>query len=95
MGSINTQQAEAIYRYKMDLIDKNLRDTGRAIEVSVLKRESRWLSRKYHVIPKTIRDIWNRRTWVRTTSILWKTEDAKMSEMSEMFTETRRRMLEL
>jgi hypothetical protein len=40
------------------------------------------LSRKYQVTPKTIRDIWNRRTWRSVTSSLVSLTQYKLSSTS-------------
>mmetsp|Transcript_7369 Transcript_7369/g.22515 ORF Transcript_7369/g.22515 Transcript_7369/m.22515 type:complete len:234 (+) Transcript_7369:82-783(+) len=40
------------------------------------------IARQYGVSPKTIRDIWNRRTWMDATVPFLSDEDAKLQEMS-------------
>jgi hypothetical protein len=36
-----------------------------------LKGQSELIAQQYGVAPKTVRDIWNRRSWTNTTYILW------------------------
>ena len=42
-----------------------------------IRGESARLSKRYGVSAKTIRDIWNRKSWVSTTASLWSEETAQ------------------
>ena len=45
-----------------------------------LKGKSNRLAKQYKVSAKTIRDIWNRRTWTFATCNLWREEVSKSAE---------------
>ncbi|EKX46370.1 hypothetical protein GUITHDRAFT_107978 [Guillardia theta CCMP2712] len=44
-------------------------DTGLTTRASII------LSKSFHISPKAVRDIWNKRTWVRETLSLWTPEE--------------------
>ena len=62
---LNEVQAIEIYRQKKSKVN------GLGLEGSTT-----FLAKKYNISPKTIRDIWNRRTWIDQTRPLW-TDDEK------------------
>jgi hypothetical protein len=72
---LNGSLAAEIYKEKLALItptsfesclkDTRVKTKGKSVQVSA----------KYGVSAKTIRDIWNRRTWTDATSFLWSSHD--------------------
>ena len=75
---LTEEQAIEIYQWKLDTVSEYIR-LGE-VDLSVLKGKSLILSKVYEVSPKTIRDIWNRNTWIKATSSLWASEDPIFSE---------------
>jgi hypothetical protein len=74
--------AMEIYKVKLELL--NPKDFYSCFHPStrLLKGHSVPVARKYNVSAKTIRDIWNRKTWTFATSFLWS------QERSEVLTES-------
>ena len=73
---LTPQLAEEIYTQKVVL--QTPRDFGSCFETSkLLKGQSGRVAKKYNVSAKTIRDIWNRRTWTFATCHLWRGEIVK------------------
>ncbi len=73
------ENAVEIYQQKIDILSMfNSKNTHRvAIDlVDPLKGRSLDISFSFGVSPKTVRDIWNRRTWQYATCHLWSTDDA-------------------
>ena len=56
---LSENQAYEIYQWKQSLLQKSISGT------SVM------IASRYNVSPKTVRDIWNRRTWCNATRSLW------------------------
>ena len=79
IGIVLTEDLAArIYQCKLDLKapqgtaahdTEHDKTRGKSVPVSI----------KFGVSPKTIRDIWTRRTWASTTSHLWHLEDDSSS----------------
>lgn len=65
--------ARAIYRVKLQL----LQQYGRLVE-SIATHVAWRLAFQYSVSSRTIRDVWNRKTWVSATYTLWCEEDCDM-----------------
>jgi hypothetical protein len=61
-------QAVEIYMFRNEL--------GR--DESNQKDQCVGLAKKFHISPKAIRDIWNRRTWTKETEHLWQNTDQPM-----------------
>ncbi len=61
--------AVEIYKYKLAL--KSLSSSA-AIKI---KAKSLAVSQRFGVSPKTVRDIWRRRTWIYATYPLWSDEE--------------------
>eukprot|EP00960_Hanusia_phi_P076121 768519-Hanusia_phi.AAC.3 len=61
-ASISAEEAREIFSRKP--VDKGL-----------TTRTSIMLSKNFHISPKAVRDIWNKRTWVRETFSLWTREE--------------------
>ena len=61
---LTPQLAVEIYLHKLALegLDSSKMLKGRSVPVS----------KRYNVSAKTIRDIWNRKTWAFATEIVWK-----------------------
>ena len=63
-----------IYRCKLHLsIPVTFKSSLFGIEARTRGQSSR-VAKQFGVSPKTIRDIWNRRTWTQTTAHLWSDE---------------------
>ena len=75
---LTEDQAIEIYHWKVDTVNEYVK-LG-CVDMTILKGKSALLSRMYSVSPKTIRDIWNRNTWVRATSTMWSLEDPIFNE---------------
>ncbi len=68
--------AMEIYAHKLLL--QTPRDFGSCLDAAgLLKGQSTQIAKKYNVSAKTIRDIWNRRTWTFATCSLWRGELSK------------------
>jgi hypothetical protein len=76
---MNGSLAAEIYKEKLALIitpassESCLKDDARV----EMKGKSVQVSAKYGVSAKTVRDIWNRRTWIDATSFLWSIESLR------------------
>jgi hypothetical protein len=76
---INGSLAAEIYKEKLALIitptsfESGFKDDARV----EMKGKSVQVSAKYGVSAKTVRDIWNRRTWIDATSFLWSIESLR------------------
>ena len=69
-------QAFAIYKRKLDLLTpRSFKSCLQDVE-SRTKGRSSSVGKEFGVSAKTIRDIWSRRTWTRTTASLWEIEKA-------------------
>jgi hypothetical protein len=73
---LNGSLATEIYKEKLALITPTSVESGLKDDARVkMKGKSVQVSAKYGVSAKTIRDIWNRRTWTDATSFLWSSHD--------------------
>ena len=71
---LSPELALEIYSQKIQLLWP--RSFGSCVDVTKLLRgQSAVVAAKYRVSAKTIRDIWNRRTWTFATSCLWEREN--------------------
>ena len=70
---LNQQTAVQIYQLKIDIQEKNI---GQVPQKSWTVDSIR-VSNRFDVSPKTIRDIWNRRTWQQSTQVLWPQENSE------------------
>ncbi len=67
---LTPELALEIYGHKVNL--QKRRGYGPLFDVSrLLRGQSTVVAVKYNVSAKTIRDIWNRKTWTFATCILW------------------------
>ncbi len=82
---LSPELAYEIYAYKLTL--QTTTDFASCFEASgsKLKGKSSRLAKHYNVSAKTIRDIWNRRTWTFATCNLWRDEIAKSAEVANSF----------
>jgi hypothetical protein len=71
--TLNTQQAAEIYRCKLEILQNA---TSMQEPSSSLQGQSTRIGFMFDVSPKTIRDVWNRRTWQGATCHLWNVEDS-------------------
>jgi hypothetical protein len=67
-------QAREIYQCKLKLLQPNASDPCLKSMVLKLKGQSVPVAACFGVSPKTVRDIWNRRTWAHATHDLWSHE---------------------
>ena len=72
---LNGRLAAEIYAVKLALVAPTSFESCLKDSRVKVKGMSAKLSAKYGVSAKTIRDIWNRRTWTSATSALWSSED--------------------
>ncbi len=66
---LNPAQAAEIYRYKAIFLSHQ--DFNACSRLPKINSRSIELGKLYNVSDKTIRDIWNRRTWTFATRHLW------------------------
>ena len=78
---LNQRLAADIYAHKLSLINPTTFDSLFKDSQMKTKGQSSKVAVKYGVSPKTVRDIWNRRTWTNATRNLWEPE-FKMIEVS-------------
>jgi hypothetical protein len=72
--TLNEEKAVEIYRRKIELLQKT---SPMQTPSSSLQGQSMRISYMFDVSPKTIRDIWNRRTWQGATRHLWPEDDGQ------------------
>ena len=68
---LNGRLAAEIYAEKLALVAPTTFESCMQDSRIKVKGKSVKVSAKYGVSAKTIRDIWNRRTWTHATSALW------------------------
>ncbi len=78
---LNGSLAAEIYMEKLALVAPTTFESCLKDWRVIMKGKSAKLSAKYGVSAKTIRDIWNRRTWTDATSPLWNIR-SRMQEVS-------------
>ncbi len=76
MNRITQAEALEIYQQKLYLM-KVIREEIPRNRAVRLKKECIFLASHYRVSPRSIREVWNRRTWVICTSTLWEEEGAE------------------
>ena len=69
----NAQVVE-IYKHKLRLLEPNSFESCLQTAESRIKGQSVPVAEIFGVSPKTVRDIWNRRTWAYATHHLWAQE---------------------
>ena len=75
MRRLISTQVLHIYMYKLQLLHASTFKACLQDVDSRLKGQSKWFAPMFGVSSKTVRDIWNRRTWTQTTGVLWAQED--------------------
>ena len=76
------QQVESIYMVKIKLLAKIAVPHDQTALAAILRGKSGPLASQYGVSPRTIRDIWNRKTWSYATEHLWPLENEFLSRMT-------------
>ena len=76
---LSATQAIEIYKCKLSYRHPNSFESCLRTTEARIKGQSVPVAERFGVSPKTVRDIWNRRTWAYTTSHLWHEEES--SEM--------------
>jgi hypothetical protein len=75
---VTEEQAIEIYKFKVDLLAKSAKevesDPRKALK-NKIRGESAHFAKMYGIQPRSIRDIWNRRTWGFATRHLWLQEN--------------------
>ena len=74
---LTPQLAIEIYLRKLELLTTTNCASCSEKTRLLLRGQSVPISLQYHVSAKTIRDIWNRRTWMFATSSLWRRESSQ------------------
>jgi hypothetical protein len=72
---LTATQAIAIYRCKLGFRQPRTFESCLLPAESRIKGQSVPVAHMFGVSPKTVRDIWNRRTWAYTTAHLWTEEE--------------------
>ena len=69
---LNAETAFEIYKLKIQIMSKSSSfSIAMMSRAAKIRGKSKPIAQKYHVSTKTIRDIWNRKTWVEATRSLW------------------------
>ncbi len=77
LSNLTQGQALEIYARKLSLMKANSEDMPRT-NAAQMRKECIFLAKRYRVSPKSIREVWNRRTWVICTSTLWEEEGVEL-----------------
>jgi hypothetical protein len=77
MNCITQAEALEIYERKLYLM-KTIREEIPRTKAARLRKECILLATQYRVSLRSIREVWNRRTWVVCTSTLWEEEGAEL-----------------
>lgn len=70
---LTEQNAVDIYKFKLDLLAKISKYSGASL-FHALRGQSLQLAKAYGMSSRSIRDIWNRRSWGYATHNLWNEE---------------------
>ena len=73
---LNPVEAAEIYMLKISILTSKNSKYCAILRPDVSQRHKLWgessqVAKEYKVSPKTIRDIWGRRTWIEATRSLW------------------------
>jgi hypothetical protein len=92
---LSAVQAREIYKCKLELLRPNT--SGPCLKSMVLKLrgQSAPVADCYGVSPKTVRDVWNRRTWAHVTHDMWGHESDKFSSVEVRLSLSMRGIFEL
>ena len=69
---LSEKDAIEIYQYRKAAVNSS------AMRDACLHGKSSAVAEKYKISPKTVRDIWNRRTWIQETRHLWSEDEKPM-----------------
>jgi hypothetical protein len=87
---LSKEAAIEIYKHKLALtVPTSFKSCIESSEES-LKGQSTLLAKVYRVSAKTIRDIWNKRSWTVATSHLWRSETKPGNDTSNYFVSLRK-----
>ena len=68
---LNDGLAAEIYQHKLSLLSpKTFKSCLESVQIKI-RGESAKIGSRYGVSAKTIRDVWNRKTWIKATHRLW------------------------
>ena len=79
-----SSQATEIYQHKLSLLQPSSFGACLQTAESRMKGQSVPVAELFGVSPKTVRDIWNRRTWACATQHLWTNDHLFGSTMSSI-----------
>ncbi len=79
---LSASHAIEIYQSKLKLLQPNASDPCIKSEIMKIRGQSGPVAKCFGVSPKTVRDIWNRRTWAHTTYDLWSDGTGLCSSMA-------------
>jgi hypothetical protein len=68
---LGEQQVVAIYKAKLALRAQSRDNSPDTKKMQLIKSQSARVAVMYGVTPRTIRDIWNRQSWIYATRHLW------------------------
>jgi hypothetical protein len=74
---LTADQARMIYSLRSET-------TAQTFELRSVAGKSSLVAELYGVSPKTIRDVWNRKTWTQVTRPMWTAEEAEHYEREHM-----------
>eukprot|EP00291_Cryptomonas_curvata_P014215 CAMPEP_0172179230 /NCGR_PEP_ID=MMETSP1050-20130122/16499_1 /TAXON_ID=233186 /ORGANISM="Cryptomonas curvata, Strain CCAP979/52" /LENGTH=199 /DNA_ID=CAMNT_0012852083 /DNA_START=353 /DNA_END=948 /DNA_ORIENTATION=- len=74
---LTADQARMIYSLRSE-------STAQTFELRSVAGKSSLVAELYGVSPKTIRDVWNRKTWTQVTRPMWTAEEAEHYEREHM-----------
>ena len=77
---LSSPQVIEIYKHKLRLLRPSTFESCLQSAESRIKGQSVPVANLFGVSPKTVRDIWNRRTWAYATNFLWAQEEISKLE---------------
>ena len=77
---LSSPQVIEIYKHKLRLLRPSTFESCLQSAESRIKGQSVPVASLFGVSPKTVRDIWNRRTWAHATNFLWDHEESSKLE---------------
>ncbi len=77
---LTSPQVIEIYKHKLRLLRPSTFESCLQSSTSRIKGQSVPVASLFGVSPKTVRDIWNRRTWAYATNFLWAEEECTSIE---------------
>jgi hypothetical protein len=88
-SKLTEAQVIEIYKFKVDTLSRCRRTFKYAWEPSekILRGQGVDVAQSYGLDPKTVRAIWQRKTWTKVTNHLWKEEDSLTPPFLQKYTE--------